>query len=162
CLNDFGKVNAAVLGLWARVLNAVEESRLLLLAPEGSARETVLKVLRSAGVSSDRVSFDSRQPRTSYLKLYHQIDVCLDTFPYNGHTTSLDAFWMGVPVVTLVGKTVVGRAGLCQLHNLGLPELVGHNPEQFVEITAGLSKDLPRLSLLRKTLRERMEKSPLM
>ena len=68
------------------------------------------------------------QPRPQYLELYHGIDVGLDTFPYNGHTTSLDSFWMGVPVVTLVGQTVVGRAGLSQLTNLGLPELVGHTP----------------------------------
>jgi predicted O-linked N-acetylglucosamine transferase (SPINDLY family) len=162
CLNSFCKVNAGVLKLWARVLSAVEGSRLLLLAPEGSARQSVLEILGTAGISAERITFVARQPRASYLELYNQIDIGLDTFPYNGHTTSLDSFWMGVPVVTLVGKTVVGRAGLCQLQNLGLPELVAHAPEQFVEISVGLANDLSRLSQLRATLRERIEKSPLM
>jgi protein O-GlcNAc transferase len=162
CLNNFCKVNASVLALWARVLNAVERSRLLLLAPEGSARQNVLRFLGAAGLSADRITFVARQPRPTYLELYNQIDIVLDTFPYNGHTTSLDSFWMGVPVVTLVGRTVVGRAGLSQLENLSLTELVAHSPDQFVEISVGLAKDLPRLTELHKTLRERIEKSPLM
>jgi predicted O-linked N-acetylglucosamine transferase (SPINDLY family) len=162
CLNNFCKTNPAVLKLWARVISAVERSRLLLLAPEGSARQNVLRILEQVGISPDRITFVARQPRLSYLELYNQIDIGLDTFPYNGHTTSLDSFWMGVPVVTLVGNTVVGRAGLCQLHNLGLPELVAHTPEQFVDICVRLANDFERLGQLRATLRERMEKSPLM
>src|SRR5207249_4132197 len=102
------------------------------------------------------------KPRPEYLMHYHQIDVALDTLPYNGHTTSLDSFWMGVPVVTMVGKTIVGRAGLSQLSNLGLTELIAETPEQFVRIAAELAADLPRLSLLRATLRQRMQTSPLM
>jgi predicted O-linked N-acetylglucosamine transferase (SPINDLY family) len=162
CLNNFCKVNAAVLQLWAQVLNAVERSRLLLLAPEGSARQYVLQILGKAGISPGRVTFVARQSRMNYLELYNQIDIGLDTFPYNGHTTSLDAFWMGVPVVTLVGATVVGRAGFCQLSNLGLPELAGNTPEQFVEVSVRLARDWARLSHLRAALRERIEKSPLM
>ena len=96
------------------------------------------------------------------MELYQRIDVGLDTFPYNGHTTSLDSFWMGVPVITLVGQTVVGRAGLSQLSNLGLQELIAQTPEQYVSIAAALAGDLPRLSQLRATLRERMQGSPLM
>jgi predicted O-linked N-acetylglucosamine transferase (SPINDLY family) len=88
--------------------------------------------------------------------------VGLDTFPYNGHTTSLDSFWMGVPVVTLVGKTLVGRGGLSQLSNLGLTELIAQTPQQYVEIAARLAKDLTRLLEIRGTLRARMESSPLM
>jgi hypothetical protein len=84
----------------------------------------------------------------------------LDTFPYNGHTTSLDSLWMGVPVITLVGQTTVGRAGLSQLTNLGLPELIGGTPEDFVRIAVDLAGDLPRLGDLRTTLRGRMEASP--
>ena len=96
------------------------------------------------------------------MELYHRIDLGLDTFPYNGHTTSLDSIWMGVPVVTLVGQTPVSRAGWCQLSNLGLPELAGKTPEEFVSIAAALAKDLPRLQGLRQNLRQRMEQSPLM
>ena len=98
----------------------------------------------------------------SILKLYHRIDLGLDPLPYNGHTTSLDAFWMGVPTLTLLGKTVVGRAGWSQLCNLGLKELAAETPEQYVALAAELAGDLPRLQELRGTLRQRMLRSPLM
>src|SRR5579863_9684706 len=96
------------------------------------------------------------------MELYHRIDLGLDSFPYNGHTTSLDSFWMGVPVITLPGQTPVSRAGWCQLSNLGLTELAGQSPEEFVRIAVELARDLPRLIALRSTLRQRMEQSPLM
>ena len=108
------------------------------------------------------MDFVDYRPRQPYLATYRSIDVCLDTFPYNGHTTSLDAFWMGVPVVTLVGSTVVGRAGLCQAMNLGLPELVARSPDEYVHIAVKLAEDRRRLSDLRAGLRARMEASPLM
>jgi predicted O-linked N-acetylglucosamine transferase (SPINDLY family) len=156
CLNNFCKVNPSLLELWGKVLQAVPGSRLLLLAPSGSRRQWVKKIL------GDRVDFVDHCPRQAYLDLYHRIDLGLDTLPYNGHTTSLDSLWMGVPVVTSIGKTVVGRAGWSQLSNLGLPELAAKTEEEFVSITAGLAKDLPRLAELRKTLRPRMTASPLM
>jgi predicted O-linked N-acetylglucosamine transferase (SPINDLY family) len=162
CLNHFGKVNRPVLQLWAKVLRAVEGSRLLLLTPEGPQRQSTLDQLREEGVSPERVTFVGQQPGQAYLGLYHHIDVGLDTFPYNGHTTSLDSLWMGVPVITLVGQTAVGRAGLSQLTNLGLLELIGGTPEDFVRIAVDLAGDLPRLCDLRNTLRWRMEASPLM
>jgi predicted O-linked N-acetylglucosamine transferase (SPINDLY family) len=162
CLNKFFKLNEMVLALWARVMRQVENSRLLLLAPPGSHRQRILDRFSQEGIASARIEFAPRQSRAEYLKLYHRIDLGLDSFPYNGHTTSLDAFWMGVPVVTLVGQTVVGRAGLSQLTNLGLPELIARTPDQYVQIVAELAGDLPRLAELRRTLRARMEASALM
>jgi len=162
CLNNFCKINDTLLWLWAQVLKRVENSRLLLLAPEGKARERILEKLQREGIDSTRVDFSRSLPLLKYLENYHRIDIGLDSYPYNGHTTSLDSFWMGVPVVTLVGNSAVSRAGWCQLSNLGLSELAGQTPEQFVEIAVALAKDLPRLSELRRTLRARMEKSPLM
>jgi protein O-GlcNAc transferase len=162
CLNSFWKLNDATLELWARVLGAVAESRLLLLAPEGEARARVRAVLKRCGVDERRLEFASRRPRADYLRLYDGIDICLDTLPYNGHTTSLDAFYMGAPVVTLVGDTVVGRAGLCQAQNLGLPELIADAPDSFVAVAAALARDVPGLAQLRATLRDRMSTSPLM
>ena len=102
------------------------------------------------------------RPRSKYLELYHEIDMTLDTLPYNGHTTSLDSLWMGVPVVTCVGRTVVGRAGYSQLSNLGLLDLIAWNVDQFVSIASRLAGDFNRLSEFRATLRGRMERSPLM
>jgi predicted O-linked N-acetylglucosamine transferase (SPINDLY family) len=162
CLNNFCKINDAVLTLWAAVLKAVSNSRLLLLAPEGSARHPVLDRLGREGIGPERVEFVPRQFRLEYLRTYHRIDIGLDSFPYNGHTTSLDSFWMGVPVVTLAGGTAVGRAGVSQLTNLGLADLIAQMPEQFAEIAANLARDLPRLAELRRTLRARMQASPLM
>jgi predicted O-linked N-acetylglucosamine transferase (SPINDLY family) len=108
------------------------------------------------------VRFVRFQPRANYLRTYHQIDLGLDTFPYNGHTTSLDSSWMGVPVVTRIGETVVGRAGLSQSMNLGLGELVTHSDADFVDTAVRLARDLPRLSGLREGLRARLAASPLM
>jgi protein O-GlcNAc transferase len=161
CLNNFCKINESVLALWARVLRKVEGSRLLLLAPENDHRRRTANWLRQEGIDSQRVEFVPRQSRLQYLGVYHRIDLGLDSFPYNGHTTSLDSFWMGVPVVTLVGQTAVSRAGWSQLSNLGLRDLAAQTPEQFVQIAADLANDLPRLAELRRTLRQRMEASPL-
>lgn len=162
CLNNFCKVTDQTLVLWSNVLQAVEGSRLLLLAPAGEARRRVLERFRETNVDPCRIEFAGHRPRAKYLELYHQIDVCLDTLPYNGHTTSLDSLWMGVPVVTRVGRTVVGRAGYSQLTNLGLTELVAWSDDEFVSIAAGLAGDRARLTQLRATLRSRMEASPLM
>ena len=162
CFNHFRKVNDAVLGLWARVLGALDGSRLMLLAPTRRAQERVRETFDTAGIAPDRIEFVERCGRLEYLRRYHQVDLCLDTFPYNGHTTSLDAFWMGVPTVTLVGETVVGRAGLCQAMNLALPELIAKTPDDYVRAVSALASDLDHLATLRGTLRERLKRSPLM
>jgi predicted O-linked N-acetylglucosamine transferase (SPINDLY family) len=162
CLNNFCKVNDRVLELWAKVLRAVNGSRLFLLAKEGSHRQRALDFLESRGIIRDRVEFSPMRPRRDYQALYHRIDIGLDTFPYNGHTTSLDSFWMGVPVVTVVGNSAVGRAGFSQLMNLGLQQLAARTPDDFVGTAVQLASDLPRLVELRTGLRERMRHSPLM
>jgi predicted O-linked N-acetylglucosamine transferase (SPINDLY family) len=162
CLNNFCKVDEQVLQLWARVLKAVDGSRMMIQCPDGSCRQSLFDLMQCEGIHRDRIELISRCSRSKYLELYHRIDVGLDTFPYNGHTTSLDSFWMGVPVITLIGKRVVGRAGLSQLTNLSLTELVSHTPEQYVQTAADLAGDLPRLTELRRTLRPRLAASPLM
>ena len=161
-LNHFRKLNDGVLRLWARVLSAVPESRLMLVAPEGSARDRVRSFFEEAGVKHDRIEFVGRCARLDYLSRYREIDIGLETFPYNGQTTSLDAWWMGVPTVTLVGETVVGRAGVCQAMNLGLPELIATTEEQYLQAVTSLANDLEHLSELRRTLRARLQQSPLM
>jgi protein O-GlcNAc transferase len=162
CLNNPAKVNEAVLKLWAKVLLQVEGSRLLLLVHPGPPRDRVIALFAAAGVAADRLELVPTQPREAYLATYNRMDICLDTFPYNGHTVSLDSFWMGVPVVTLVGTTLVGRAGFCQASNLGLPQLIAYSEEEFVEKATALARDLESLARLRGGLRERMQRSPLM
>jgi predicted O-linked N-acetylglucosamine transferase (SPINDLY family) len=162
CLNNFAKVNELSLKLWARVLAGVPDSRLLLLCPDGSPRLRILDFLERQGVTASRVEFASQLPRSEYLATYHRLDIVLDTFPYNGHTTSLEALWMGVPVVSLAGQCAVSRAGLSQLTNLGLPELAALSEEDYVRYAIALAADLPRLERLRAGLRSRMENSVLM
>lgn len=161
CLNNFCKVNLPTLDLWARVLNAVPRSKLLLLAPK-PARQRILDALASRGVEAGQIEFAGRMNRTQYLASYHRIDIGLDTIPYNGHTTSLDAFWMGVPVITLVGDAPVGRAGWSQLSNLQLTELAGTSPNEFVGIATGVAEHAERSRDLRRSLRDRLAASPLM
>jgi predicted O-linked N-acetylglucosamine transferase (SPINDLY family) len=161
CLNNFCKVNEPTVSLWGKVLREVSGSRMILLAPPGAPRERVLEQLSRHEVQAQRVEFVAFQPRDQYLKTYHRIDICLDTLPANGHTTSLDAFWMGVPVVTRVGHTLVGRAGLCQLSNLNLAELAASTDDEFVRIAKELAENRSRLSELRRALRDRMRASPL-
>ncbi len=162
CLNGFWKLNDSMLALWAKVMAALPGSRIIILCPPRSARERTARKLTSLGIEPHRIEFAARQPRHGYFSLFNRIDISLDTFPYNGHTTSLDSLWMGVPVVTLVGHTCVGRAGLSQVSNLNLPELAARTPEQFVAVATELARDLPRLTELRSGLRQRMTSSPLM
>ena len=89
------------------------------------------------------MEFTATRLRLEYLILYNRIDIGLDPSPYGGHTTSLDAFWMGVPTITLVGKTAVGRGGLSQLRNLGLAELAAETPEQYVTVAADCQRFTP-------------------
>ncbi|MGA3067029.1 MAG: tetratricopeptide repeat protein [Tepidisphaeraceae bacterium] len=158
CLNNFCKINVQTLRLWSQVLSSVPGSRLVLLAPRGSARTWVLQHL---AIDPGRVQFVPLQPRDAYLRTYDRIDIGLDTLPYNGHTTSLDSLWMGVPVLTLIGATAFGRAGWSQLSNLNLTEWAARDESQFVKLAADLAGDWPRLAELRRGLRPRMEQSPL-
>ena len=161
-LNNFAKVNEGVLALWVRVLEAVRGSRLLMLCPEGQTRERVRAFFNARGVMEERVEFVGFLPRWEYLKLDQRIDIGLDPFPFNGMTTTCDALWMGVPVVTLPGKMPVSRAGLSLLSSVGLGELAASSEEDYVRIVGELAGNLPRLADLRATLRPRMLGSPLM
>jgi predicted O-linked N-acetylglucosamine transferase (SPINDLY family) len=161
-LNNFCKVTPLVLAVWSRLLQVVPGSRLLLHAHAGSHRDRVRTSLAEQGISARRLAFADFLPTAEYFGLYQQIDVALDTFPYGGGTTTCDALWMGVPVVSLAGQTAVGRGGVSILSNLGLPELIASSPEQYVRVAAELALDRSRLSQLRATLRDRMQASPLM
>ncbi len=161
-LNNFAKVNDRVLELWSRVLNALPQSRLRLLAPAEEGRRHVTACLSALGVEPRRIDFVSKQQRPEYLKEYHHIDICLDTLPYNGHTTTLDAIWMGVPVITRIGTTASGRVGWSVLNNLQLTELAANDDDEFVRIAVQLANNRPRLAELHATLRQRLTHSPIM
>jgi len=146
-----------------RLAEAEALYRRLLAAEPNSA-----DALQRHGIAPARCEFLAYEPsspkRTGphFLQRYAQVDIALDTFPYNGMTTTCDALWMGVPVVSLAGGIPVSRGGLSILSNLGLPELVAQAEGGYVDIATRLAHDLPRLAELRRTLRSRMEASVLM
>jgi predicted O-linked N-acetylglucosamine transferase (SPINDLY family) len=162
CLNAPCKISDHTLRLWAAVMKRIENAHLVLMAPQGRHRARLLERFAAQGISADRITMKDFVPRQTYLRNYHQIDLGLDTIPYNGHTTSLDSFWMGVPVISRIGQTAVGRAGLSQLSNLGLGNLAAATDEQYVDLAVKLATDSIRLAELRHTLRGRMQQSALM
>lgn len=164
CLNSFAKVNDAVLERWARLLAGVPGSRLLLHAPaeESVHRRVRARLAEAGGVAGERVEFVPVQGRTDYLGTYGRIDVGLDPFPFNGMTTTCEAMWQGVPVLTLPGRTPGSRVGASLLGSVGLVELVAASEAESFALARTLAADLPRLASLRGGLRERMATSPLM
>jgi predicted O-linked N-acetylglucosamine transferase (SPINDLY family) len=164
CLNNPAKVSDEVLALWSRVLAAVPGSRLLIRAGAGrSTEERARDLLANHGIAPERLDFAGRTAtRFAYLELYHAVDIALDPFPYNGVTTTCDALWMGVPVISLGGSTSVSRQGVRFLRSVGLDGLLPKTPDDYVRIAAELAGDQARLADLRAGLRERMSCSPLM
>jgi protein O-GlcNAc transferase len=137
-------------------LDATPHSRMLLFAAPGKHRDVA-----AANLGAERVVFIGQQSLAEYFRTYNRIDIALDPFPYLGGTTSCDALWMGVPVVTLAGRTAVGRGGVSLLSQLQLTELIAHTEEEYVATATRLAGDVEWLGELRSTLRPRMLASPL-
>ena len=160
--NNFAKITPQVLATWAELLRRVPDARLVILTTvTDSVRAYVHGAFAKQDVSSDRVELIHRRPRKGYLELISEVDVALDPFPFNGHTTTCDTLWQGVPVVHLSGDRYASRFGGSGLKTLGLEELIASTTEQYVDIASGLADDVDRLEALRATLRDRMQESPL-
>jgi len=162
CLNAFCKVTSETLTAWCRLLSTLPHARLVINAQPGSHRTRVHDLFAASGIDPQRVRFVGMVPPEQYLQSYSAIDIGLDPFPFPGGTTTCDALWMGVPVISLAGPTPVTRGGLSLLSNVGLSELVAHSVDDYLEKAIALARDLPRLAALRTGLRERMRCSPLM
>ncbi|MEW6585450.1 MAG: tetratricopeptide repeat protein [Nitrospirota bacterium] len=163
--NNFSKVSDQILSVWSAILNALPNSRLLLksqaLTAE-TARSRVLDHFVKEGVARERIEFmPFERSVKAHLDLYNRIDVALDTFPYHGTTTTCEALWMGVPVITLAGNTHVSRVGVSLLSNAGLPELVASTSGEYAAKAVSLANDTDRLKTLRERLRQMMKNSPL-
>jgi predicted O-linked N-acetylglucosamine transferase (SPINDLY family) len=134
-----------------------------LYCPAGSAQTRLRAGFEAWGIAASRLELVARTAtRLEYLALHGRIDIGLDPFPYNGGTTTCEALWMGVPVVTLAGRAAVARLGLSVLTTLGLPGMVASSEEEYFHIATQLARDPSRLAELRATLRPRMQASPLM
>lgn len=164
--NHFTKITAPVLQTWRRVLEAVPGSRLVLKAAGLGVPATVAYVrdqLRAAGLGDDRVELLAPPADPAeHLALYRQIDVALDPFPYNGTTTTCEALWMGVPVVTLVGDRHAGRVGLSLLSAIGRFDWLAHSTDEYIARAAGLVADPAQLDAISRGLRDQMRASPLL
>ena len=167
-LNNNCKINGAVLDAWARILLATPGSRLQLLAKQGGHRRRFADEFSRRGIDPTRIHFADYLPAApglsqgALLARYHEIDLALDTFPYGGMTTTLDALWMGVPVVSLVGQRNLGRAGLSILSNVGLADFAAPSVDAYVDLAVRAAQDTAKLARLRGELRSRMQVSPLL
>ncbi len=166
CFNAPSKISDRMLVIWNRILDAVPDSKLLLKGqglgdPEVRARYQAR--LARLGVAEARIEFLERTPDTkSHLARYDSIDVALDTFPYNGTTTTCEALWMGVPVVSLVGDRHLARVGASLLSVVGHPEWMAKDDDDYVSIAAALAADRTALPAQSALLRDELQRSPLL
>ncbi len=162
-VNNFAKVGSRVIALWARVLHRVPDARLAMLCANDRATLcAVYDEFAARGIARERLSLYGREPRDGYLRRFAAIDIALDPFPCNGGTTTCDALWMGVPVVTLRGSTFLSRASLSVLTAAGCADWAGDDEEAYIAICAQLAADPAALAAIRATLRARLSHSPLL
>ncbi len=164
--NNFSKITDEMLRLWSRLLTNAPRSRLLLKSTGLADTAIVAQIrtrLQSAGLPAERVELAGFTNTTAeHLTAYSQIDIALDTFPYNGTTTTCEALWMGVPVVTMQGDRHAARVGASLLQAVGHPELIALTPEDYLATATQLAADAARLTALRQNLRADMQRSVLM
>ena len=163
--NNFRKLSEPAVELWARVLREIPASRLLIKSQGLGNPKTVARLQDGfvrVGVDAARIEIHGAGlSKEQHMGLYNRVDICLDPFPYNGTTTTCDALWMGLPVVTLTGRTHVARVGASLVTHLGFPEWAVESPDAYVTKCRELAGDLPALASIRLRLREQMRQSPL-
>ena len=161
--NQFGKISDQCLALWCLVLRELPAAILRVYdVPEGSTRVEFLAQIARNGVDPQRVHLHDRVDVMQYFRAIGEVDIALDTLPYNGATTTLDVLWMGVPVVALRGQRAIARGSFSILSTLGLPALIAQSEAEYVQINVGLAHDPAWRQNLRRGLRAQMEASPLM
>jgi predicted O-linked N-acetylglucosamine transferase (SPINDLY family) len=158
--NQIAKISLSLLNAWAEILHSVANSRLVIMGISSDGAERKLQQQFAAlGVAPERLTFRRFAPLDEYRRQLLQTDISLDSFPYNGGTTSCESLWLGLPLITLKGQSFVSRMGFALLTAIGLPELTANNYAEYVDIAVRLARDLEKLSALRHGLRERVAKS---
>ncbi len=164
--NNIAKLNREMIRVWAGILAAVPGSRIVLKSAAltySETRDRVLECFESQGVDAQRVDMQGWiSDRNHHLEFYSGMDIALDTFPYNGTTTTCEALWMGVPVVSLAGNVHMSRVGATLLKCAGLRELVAGSTQDYADLAIALAHDQPRRAALRASLRDRLRSSPLL
>ncbi len=158
--NRLNKLRPQVIALWSRLLRSLPEARMVLGGmPSEAASNPLIDWFAREGIVRERFSLHPRCDIAAYLALHHQVDMCLDTFPYTGGTTTTYALWMGVPTLTLAGHTPPGRQGAAILGHVGLEAFVAKNADDFQRRGEYWANDLSALSAVRSGLRQRIEHS---
>ena len=158
--NRLAKLSPSVIALWAQLLHALPDSQMLIGGmPEDGNFDNLKGWFAQQGLNSERFTFHTRSNMDNYLTLHQQVDFCLDTFPFNGGTTTCHALWMGVPTLTLATNTVPGRTGAGALSHVGLETFVAHDAADFVQKGLYWADNLDSLSIIRSELRERFAHS---
>ena len=161
-LNNPAKITEEVISLWAQVILQTPDSRLIMVGSpfaDEFIKDRYLGQFSACGVSPERIELLPTLPMQDYLQLYNRIDIALDPFPHNGHTITCHTLWMGVPVITLAGNRYAARMGASVLTASGIPELIAHTSDQYLQIAADLSNNIDYLSTLRHTMRKRLLQS---
>jgi predicted O-linked N-acetylglucosamine transferase (SPINDLY family) len=165
CFNNCAKFSPDVLKAWEDILVRIPDAHLILKGSafcDESVRDRFRRHFDDRGIASDRIRLLPRSPSLAeHLNHYNALDIALDTYPYNGTTTTCEALWMGVPVVTWRGQAHASRVGLSILTTLGMPELAAANRDDYVERIVALARTPERLLLMRQSLRERVARSPI-
>jgi predicted O-linked N-acetylglucosamine transferase (SPINDLY family) len=164
CFNNPMKYSDACLTLWSRVLHANPASRLLLKfggLDLKVVREGLIARFATKGIGRDRLLIEGGAAHGELLASYHRVDLALDTLPYSGGLTTCEALWMGVPVLTMPGKTFAGRHSTSHLTNAGLDQFVARDADHFVELATAWAQRLDELAHLRHEMREMVRRSPL-
>lgn len=162
--NRYSKIAAPVVDLWSRLLASVPGSRLLVKNAalwDPALRERLWQSFQSRGVGRNRVEMRGPSSHPQMLAEYADVDIALDTFPYNGGLTTCEALWMGVPVVTLLGSAMISRQSAALLRAANLPDLIAPDEGEWLRIAAGLASDTARLAETRRAARQRLAQSPL-
>ena len=163
--HDHLKLNPFVFSLWARILNAVDRSRLIVKIPSAGDQgivEWLLEQCQEAGLGRDRMEVIGWMPHGHHLSLYDRVDMMLDAFPHNGATTTLEALWMGVPTVSLAGSLCVSRMGHLILSRTGLQAFVAMTPEAYVDKAVAFAHQPEALAQIRAGLRQALLASPVL
>ncbi|CAE6686809.1 Beta-barrel assembly-enhancing protease [Paraburkholderia domus] len=159
--NRLNKLRPDVIAVWARLLRELPTSRMVLGSMTGDeGDENLVNWFVNEGISRDRLTFRPRSTIAVYLQQHFQVDICLDTFPYTGSTTVLNSLWMGVPTLTITGKTMASRAATAWLAHSGLDAFAAEDADDFVAKGVKLASDIPALAAIRTALRERCMQSP--
>ncbi|OUL76352.1 tetratricopeptide repeat protein [Paraburkholderia hospita] len=164
CFNHLVKLNDAVIALWSRVLDAVPCSCLLLKTrqlDDPAVQRATLERFAAHGIDGARLLLEGQSPRAELLAAYQRVDIALDPFPYAGGTTSVEALWMGVPVLTRRGERFLSHVGESIVNTTGLPEWIAADDADYLSKAVRFSTQRDELAALRSTLRERLLASPL-